>query len=125
MQTMTISCFILYFLLSLPLQANSESADAFILYNYSDHVKVLSPKVIKKDISIIIQNKTLVKMMGKIQDQSGRNHTYLTILPSSAKSYLFKNFAKYKTISFVPLSPPAGKIDLILGKGAYEIPPKK
>ncbi|WP_127717426.1 hypothetical protein [Halobacteriovorax sp. HLS] len=101
-----------------------ERSDAFIVRAYNDKFKVLSPSKKTSKVSVIVENKTLVKLIGEIVDGNGRVLSMVTIKPGKYKS-LELDFSKNSLYYFVPLSPSFQKVILDFGKEAYEIPSKK
>ncbi|OUR99953.1 hypothetical protein A9Q84_02675 [Halobacteriovorax marinus] len=117
--------FILLFLLLFSQTSFSlERADAFIVTAYNKQFKVLSPAKRTKKISVIIENKTLVKLIGEVVNENGTDREIVTIKPGKYKSVelVFEKNTKYY---FIPLSPAFQKVVLDFGKKAYEIPSKK
>lgn len=100
-----------------------EKADAFIVKMMDQKVQVLSPTKWKDGVSVIVENKTLTKIVGKVEDERGETLSFLTIKPREFQSVFLGK--KNKTFFFVPLSPPFQKVELSLGQKSYEIPPKK
>ncbi len=103
----------------------SEKSEAFLIYAHQEYFKVLSPTNSSQNISVIIENKTLTNLIGKIRDDQGKNHVFLSIPPNETKSYLINNFSSYKSLAFYPLSPPFQEIVLKPGLKSYEIPSQK
>jgi hypothetical protein len=103
---------------------SGERADAFIVTAYNNKFKVLSPRKKLKEISVIIENQTLVKLIGQIISNDGSVHAMITIKPGKHKSVDLK-FSKGVNYYFVPLSPSFQKVILDFGKEVYEIPSKK
>lgn len=101
-----------------------ERSDAFIIRVFDKKVKVLSPRVFDPKLNVIIENKTLVKITGKIQNEYNEVYNYISIKSGKFQS-IFLNMKKGDKLFFVPLSPPFQKIELILGNKPYEIPPKR
>lgn len=100
-----------------------EKADAFIVKVYDERVRVLSPAKYDPLLNVIIENKTLVDISGKVETSSGEILAYVTIKPSKATSVNVKK-VKEEKVYFVPLSPPLQKVELKLGSKPYEIPPR-
>ncbi len=100
-----------------------ESPDAFIVKVFDEKVQVLSPVKFDPDMSVIVENKTLVTIKAKVMTESETNTEYLSILPGKTTSVRLKNLDKEK-IFFVPLSPPLQQVELKLGSKPYEIPPR-
>ena len=101
-----------------------ERADAFIIKAFNDKYKVLSPKKKTNKVSVIVENKTLVKLIGEIIAGDGSVLSMLTIRPGKYKSVEL-DFSSKEKYYFVPLSPSFQKVILNFGKEAYEIPSKK
>lgn len=101
-----------------------EKADAFIVNIYDDRVKVLSPTKYDPKLAVIIQNKTLVAISGKVQTKSGRVISYIRVEPSKSGSVSVKAL-KDEPVFFIPLSPPSQQVELKLGSKPYEIPPRQ
>lgn len=100
-----------------------EKADAFIVKIYDERVRVLSPVKYDPKLNVIIENKTLVDISGKVETGSGEILAYVTIKPAKAASVNVKKI-KDDSVFFIPLSPPSQKVELKLGSKPYEIPPR-
>ncbi len=114
----------LFLLFTQVLTYSYERSDAFILEVESDHYKVLSPTNVDKNSAVIIKNKMLTKLRGKLVSQKDGDIKYLSIKPRSTKSFQFPYDKKTKYF-FIPLSPPFQAVDLRLGQKSYEIPEKR
>lgn len=101
-----------------------ENAEAFMVYLLEDRVKVLSPKNYNKKQSVIIQNKTLTKVIGKIRNQEGKILKYVNIQPGEFKS-IEVVIKRGQSIYFVPMVPSFQEVILSFGKRSYEVPPQK
>ncbi len=117
--------FTLMILLSLSVDAY-EKADAFIVKIYDAKVKVLSPVKDDPNLSVIIENKTLVDIRGKVETGRGEILNYVKISPRSSASLELKKDKnnKREKIFFIPQSPPFQRVELRLGSKPYEIPPQ-
>lgn len=113
----------IYLLLLIPAHS-IERADAFIVTAYNENFKVLSPAKRTKKISVIIENKTLVKLVGEVINEGETIREIVTIKPGKYKSIELE-FEKNTKYYFVPLSPAFQRVVLDFGKKAYEIPSKK
>jgi hypothetical protein len=100
-----------------------EKSDAFIVKIFDDKVKVLSPTVDDPNLSVIIENKTLVDIRGKIETGRGEILNYVNIKSRASSSLELKRKNKEK-IFFIQQSPPFQKVELKLGNRPYEIPPQ-
>lgn len=101
-----------------------EKADAFIVKVNPRYFKVLSPVKVKKNIGLIVQNKSLVKLLGRLEDDHGKTLEILSVETGKSKSVEFR-FDKNKKYFFTPISPPFQKIELKLGEKSYEVPPQR
>jgi hypothetical protein len=101
-----------------------EGHGGFWVTAYDDRFKIVSPEKYKNPMEIIIENKTLVKLIGKIT--INREHI---VSFSSIESEKFQrvmiSLKKGDILHFVPLSPAFQEVELIVGNKTYEIPPKK
>jgi len=101
-----------------------EKSDAFIIRAFDDRFKVLAPAVFMPELNVIIENKTMLPLVGKLQTLRGRvlKNTHLKSKGFMAEKLIVK---KHERIFFVPLSPPGQEVELIIGKKSYEIPPQR
>lgn len=100
-----------------------ERADAFIVKVYDERVRVLSPTNYDERLAVIIENKTLSLLKGKIQTHLGEDLNFVSVDPGKSDSVNVKRL-KTDRLYFVPLSPPLQKVELIIGNKPYEIPPR-
>lgn len=101
-----------------------ESPDAFIVKIYDKQVRVLSPTKYDEKLSVIIENKTLTPMRGKLETYSGETLNYVSIDPGKSTSLSVERLNKER-LFFIPTSPPLQKVELKLGNKPYEIPPRQ
>ena len=101
-----------------------EYTDAFVVKVFSDHVKVTSPKKYDKNQSVIVENRTQVKVIMNLQGESGTNYSYFSIPPRKSQSKKLTNYKKEK-LFLVPMSPALQRVHLKLGSLPYEIPEKE
>lgn len=117
---------LLFLLLNFPAFAG-EKSEAFLVTIFDRYVKVISPDKSYSQTSIIIENKTLSTIVGKIQ--KGKSDLYfLTLEPQQSKSFQVKIPAtqgSQEPLLFVPMSPASQEVQLLIGKKSYEIPPQK
>ncbi len=101
-----------------------ESLDGFLVSAYDDRFKVVSPEKFKPTMEVIIENKTLVRLVGKLTINHSTNATFLSI---DSEKYQKANvkLKKGDLLHFVPLSPAFQEVELIVGNKNYDIPPKK
>ena len=97
-------------------------SEAFIITMEDDRVQVLSPPKWHKKMAVIINNNTLIKVVGKLATNvSGKVISYITLWPRTSRG-MEVSFSKESKIVFVPMAPPLQELDLIIGNKAYEIP---
>ncbi len=99
-------------------------SEAFVVRLFNKRIVVISPKKFLPKTHVIIENKTLSKVIGKVGPKIGQNIQYVTIGPQSSESVELK-VGKNEKIFFVPLAPAFQEVQLLAGKRRYEIPPKK
>ena len=102
----------------------AEKVDSFIVKFYSRKVIVLSPENLGETVSVIIENRTLTKLYGKIVNQDNKTISNLAIESSSFRSENLSVKRRDK-LFFIPLSPAFQAVPLIIGADPYEIPPKE
>ncbi len=112
-------------LIATPALQAAERADSYIIRAHSDHYKILAPAKQTKVLSIIIENKMLVNLVGRIETDKGRVITFVRIDAGKDKSISVNNYSSAEKIYFIPLSPAFQKIMLKIGEKTYEIPPKR
>ncbi len=101
-----------------------ERTDAFVIRIYEDKFKVVSPKKYDPKMNLIIENMTLVKIIGRVETLSGKVIENVAIKSSKFKSVELK-VGKEDSVVFTPLVPAAQSIQLEYNRKPYEIPPKK
>lgn len=106
-----------------PAAHGREKAEAFIVSFFDDHVKVLSPDQLSKDGYVIIKNKTLSKLVARLEAPIGNIIEQVAIKAQDQASYSLASGVG-KRIFLIPLSPASQEVELITGKMAYEIPAK-
>lgn len=101
-----------------------ESLDGFLVSAFDDRFKVVSPEKFKPNMEVIIENKTLVRLIGKLTINKSTNASFIAVDSEKyQKSYV--KLKKGDVLHFVPLSPAFQEVELIVGNKNYEIPPKK
>ena len=101
-----------------------ESLDGFLVSAFDDRYKVISPEKFKSNMEVKIENKTLMKLIGKVVINQSKNASYVAI-DSEKYQKLLVNLKKGDVLHFYPLSPAFQEVELIVGNKTYEIPPKK
>lgn len=102
-----------------------ERAESFIVTARDKKYRVLSPAKQGKNISVIIENKMLVDLLGRLETVDGHFLSFVKVKSNKYKSYDLKKMSYRDKIQFVPLSPAFQEIVLKLGTKEYEIPPKR
>lgn len=118
--------FIILFLFSTSLLARTPQVrtDAFMVRIFDERVVVTSPIKKKKDINVIVENKTLNKIVGKVETESGVVLGFVSLMPKKFQSVSLKERGSEK-VYFIPLSPSFQKVILKFNNKVYEIPPKE
>jgi hypothetical protein len=101
-----------------------ESLDGFLVSAFDDRYKVISPEKFKSNMEVIVENKTLVRLVGKVMTNNNKSVAFVSIEP---EKYQKVNIILKKgdIVHFYPLSPAFQEVELIVGNKNYEIPPKK
>ena len=79
-------------------------SESFKVVAYKDHYKVFSPPNFKINRAIIFENKTLVRLVGKIVNENEKIITFVSIMPGGFKRINVHNSSNDK-LRFIPLSP--------------------
>lgn len=114
---------ILVFLLSLNIQAK-ELQETFVVTLFDKYVKVVSPDKFHNKLSIIIENKSLVKVHGKVDYDSAKESLFVAVFPNETRTVEISPEQNDKIV-FIPQAPPFQEVELIFGRKSYEIPPQK
>ena len=101
-----------------------QKVDAFTVKFLDKRISVSSPEKGKGPFGLIIKNKTLVKMVGKIETPDQRVLEYVVIAPKGDKVMELTHLSATNRLFFVPMSPPLQKIELRPGNKFNEIPPR-
>lgn len=116
---------VLLFLLFTPLfQAHSEVSEAFIVLIYDKNVKVISPAKLVPGTAVILENRSLNKIYGKVLS-SKRNFVRYVGLEPEDKMSIDLDTSLDKKFSFVSMAPAFQAVNLLPGKKSYEIPAKE
>lgn len=100
-----------------------ETSEAFILKLYDKKIKIVSPELFKSSISVIIENKSNSKMIGKVIRGKGEVLKFFALIPEE-HGVLETTLTTNQRLFYVPVSPAFQTIELSFGKDAYEIPPQ-
>jgi hypothetical protein len=101
-----------------------ESLDGFLVSAFDDRFRVVSPEKFKPAMEVIIENKTLVRLIGKIIINHDKIIHFSSVEPEKYQRFII-SLKKGDILHFVPLSPAFQEVELIVGNKIYEIPPKK
>lgn len=101
-----------------------ESLDGFLVSAYDDRFKVISPEKFKANMEVIVENKTLVRLIGKLVLNNKDSVNFIAVDSEQYKTVNVK-LKKGDVLHFVPLTPAFQEVELIVGNKIYEIPPKK
>lgn len=114
----------LFLCLTLSFLSRAEFADTFVVKIYPEVINVISPQDFKPNLTVIIENKSMVKVLAKISNIENTYEKLMTIKPGKFISVDLE-MKKDSLYYFTPLSPPFQSIELKVGQQAYEIPAKK
>lgn len=101
-----------------------ESSNGFLVTALDDRFRVVSPEKFKSPMEVIIENKTLVRLIGKVVINNKVNASF-TSIDSDKYQRVMVNIKKGDLLHFIPLTPSFQEVELIVGNKIYEIPPKK
>ena len=111
----------LFFILGLNSTLHSyEKADTFMIEHLSDKIKILSPSRWELGLHLIVKNKSLSRLVAKIETEDGKALKFISVQRGSTVSVELKKKWGRK-LFFIPLSPAFPKIKLKTNRGAYEI----
>ena len=115
-----------FLFLFLPMDIYSKvQSDAFKVDILEKKIKVISPKNFKKNISVIVTNDSLSKIVFKVIRDTGESWGFYSLIPKSFKS-IDLNFSDLSDVYFIiPFAPASQKVILKLGQEAYDIPSKR
>lgn len=103
--------------------AETVKIEEFVVTVFDKSVKVISPDMVKDKFTVVIENRSLVKIIGKIQANSGKVFSIKSIEPNSFDK-VFVDYKKGERVFFIPLAPAFQEVELIPGQKTYEIPPR-
>jgi hypothetical protein len=101
-----------------------ESLNGFLVTAHDDRFRVISPEKFNTQMEVIIENKTLVRLIGKVV-VNNKIVAGFTAIDSEKYQKVLVNLKKGDLLHFIPLSPAFQEVELIVGNKTYEIPPKK
>ncbi len=103
---------------------SQEHSESFWVQAHDTYIKVLAPEQYSKGITVIISNKTLSRLLGKIVTASGKVVQFVSIDSEENMAVNIDVISK-EAVFFVPLVPAFQEVELKFGKKTYEIPPKR
>src|SRR3989339_1740970 len=110
--TMSIMTFIIF--LSSPL-LSEERSESFWIQAHDTYIKVLAPEQYTPGITVILSNKTLARLLGKVVTASGKVLQFVTIDSEESVSVKIDAISK-ESVFFVPLVPAFQEVELKFGK---------
>ena len=102
----------------------SQSSEAFLVYILDRKIKVISPLRYSPDLHVILHNRTLSRVRGRIQTEKGRVIDHVSLGQGESQSVSIGHI-KDKKVFYYSLAPAFQEAELIIGRVRYEIPPKK
>ncbi|MGB0453051.1 MAG: hypothetical protein ACPGJV_04990 [Bacteriovoracaceae bacterium] len=125
-----IKTLVLTILTLLSIESYSDQTETFIINFGSEKVSVIPAKKSRSKYAVIINNFTTGPLIGEIASES-KNIRIPVSIPKEKGSgkkgvRTFEvPWRKGEKFYFFPFSPPFERVELIVGGGRYEIPPKK
>lgn len=101
-----------------------ERSETFIVRAHDKYFQVLAPKQFHQEQSVLIENKTLDRLIGKLVTEDRKHVRHVAIEPGKFTSLELPTKGQQKLV-FIPLVPAFQEVELVIGKEAYEIPPKR
>lgn len=120
----SLICFIFTALILSPAANSYERSDAFIVRLFDKSIKVLAPVKFDAKLNVIVENKTLTKSISRLERPNGELVSFIAVEAGKFKAVDLKA-RKGESLFLVPISPPFQKVELILGRRPYEIPPQR
>lgn len=108
----------------IPLAINGkETSESFMVEIFDKNIRVVSPSAVHDQLSVIVENKGNSKLLGKLVKEKGEVIKFFALGPGEhgSASVQFENGYR---LFYIPLSPAFQTVELIIGKDAYEIPPR-
>ena len=117
-----VKIFYIFIFLSFSLSAQNVRREYFNISAHGDYFEVIGPSKFHSQTAIIVNNRSLSPLIGKVQNSKGKTYGFMRI-PAKDDRRLdvdLKNSNSY--LVFIPLSPPFQKVILEFGKKNYRIP---
>ena len=100
------------------------SAESFVVAIFDRKIRVSSPTRHGPKLHVILHNKTLEAMVGKIQTVRGRVIDYVSLSSGQSQSIEVGQL-KGEDMYYYPLAPAFQAVALVIGRAVYEIPEKR
>lgn len=101
-----------------------EMSETFVVRNFDSYVQVLAPQKMHSQQAVIIENKTLENLIGRLSTPDDSHVKFLSIGPKESKSVTLPG-SGHRSLIFVPMSPAFQEVELKIGMKSYEIPAKR
>lgn len=115
--------FFISIFLNFSVWAQGEKIDDFVVSVYDRSIKVISPDAVRSKYIIVVENRSLGRIIGKLQGSSGKTFAIMSIEPNQFNKTSLE-LKKNERYFFVPMAPAFQEAELIVGHKTYEIPPK-
>jgi len=119
-----ISFILFSFFINSPVFGEISEHNGFIVRSLDNRFEVISPNKYQAKMEVVIENKTNMRMLGRIMINRSRNIEYVSIEAGEYKKYVV-DLKKNDILHYFPLNPAFQEIELIVGNKFYEIPPKQ
>ena len=107
-----------------PSARSAPRVEAFTVELYGGKTGVFSPRRHHPRTHLIVKNKTLSSLLGRVEDSAGEVKKYVSIASNETLSFPL-GMDRGGRLFFVPVSPPLQAYELKIGTPFYEIPPKR
>ena len=107
-----------------PFLGEAGRRNAYMIQLYGDKARVSAPHQYHPRAHLLIENRTLASVSGRIENLAGEVKKYISVLPNRIHSLPLIG-KKGERLFFVSLSPPLQAFELKIGKPTYEIPPQR
>lgn len=98
-----------------------EQSNAFIISINDSGNKVIAPETVDKKVGVIINNRTLSDVRGKIVNEDRSVVINVNILSNNSESFEVP-YSKDGKLTFIPISPSFQEVVLVVGEKSYEVP---
>ncbi len=101
----------------------NEISEVFIIQANPDYYKVITPEKYFPEQSVIVENKMLIRLVGKLKNSKGAVLKLMSIQPQQSQSVKV-HVEEGEKLEFIPLNPSFESFILKIGQKSYEIPEK-